>query len=290
LFQTKDFAKRRRLTELQKGGALEAEAKTASIILAAGRGSRMKEFNGNKTLLPLVPGKSPYEGTHPILLHLLRSLPSGPKAVVIHYRKEDVMAATRGLDLTYCEQPELNGTGGALIAARAFLETQACDKMIITMGDVPLVKGDTYRALVKHLENNRLVVLGFRPESRKQYGMLAVEGEQVRKIIEWKYWKTFSEKRRQALNICNSGIYAARKADLLHYLKVLASRPHRVRKEIDGKLNELEEFFITDIVEYICEDGLPVGYVIAENEDEVMGVDDLSALLKAQEIFRAGLP
>jgi bifunctional UDP-N-acetylglucosamine pyrophosphorylase/glucosamine-1-phosphate N-acetyltransferase len=269
---------------------LEAEAKTASIILAAGRGSRMKAFEGNKTLLPLVPGRSPYEGTHPILLQLLRSLPPGPKAVVVHYRKEDVMAATRGLDLTYCEQPELNGTGGALIAARAFLETQACDKMIITMGDVPLVRRDTYRALVKHLGNNRLVVLGFRPESRKQYGMLAVEGEHVRKIIEWKYWKTFSEKRQQALNICNSGIYAARKADLLHYLEVLASRPHRVRKEINGQLKEVEEFFVTDIVEYLCEDDLPVGYVIAQDEDEVMGVDDLAALLKAQEIFRAGLP
>lgn len=269
---------------------MKADIKTASVILAAGRGSRMKEFEGNKTLLPLVPGGSPYEGTHPILLQLLGSLPPGPKAVVINYRKKDVMEATRGLDLTYCEQPELNGTGGALIAARTFLETQECDKMIITMGDVPLVKRDTYQALVKRLENNRLVVLGFRPESRKQYGMLEVEGEQVRKIIEWKYWKTFSEKRQQALNICNSGIYAARKADLLHYLEVLASRPHRVRKEIDGKLNELEEFFITDIVEYLCEDGLPVGYVIAKNEDEVMGVDDLSALLKAQEIFRAGPP
>jgi bifunctional UDP-N-acetylglucosamine pyrophosphorylase/glucosamine-1-phosphate N-acetyltransferase len=266
---------------------LKTDSRTASIILAAGRGSRMKEFEGNKTLLPLVPGRSPYEGRHPILLQLLRNLPPGPKAVVVNYKKEEVMEATRSLDLTYCEQPEINGTGGALLAAKAFVETQDCDKLIITMGDVPLVKRATYEALVRHLDDNCLAVLGFRPESRKQYGMLEVEGTHVRKIIEWKYWKSYSKKRQQALTICNSGIYAARKEDLLHYLLVLASRPHRVHKEVDGKLCELEEFFITDLVEYLCEDGLPVGYVVAKDEEEVMGIDDLPALLKAQEIFRA---
>jgi bifunctional N-acetylglucosamine-1-phosphate-uridyltransferase/glucosamine-1-phosphate-acetyltransferase GlmU-like protein len=67
---------------------------------------------------------------------------------------------------------------------------------------------------------------------------------------------------------------------------VLESRPHQVQKEINGKLREVKEYFITDIVEYMHDDGLPVGFVIADNEDEVMGVDDLSALLKAQRIFK----
>ncbi len=35
----------------------------------------------------------------------------------------------------------------------------------------------------------------------------------------------------------------------------------------------------------MCNDGLPVGYVIG-NEDEVMGVDDLAAITKAQGLFR----
>ena len=67
---------------------------------------------------------------------------------------------------------------------------------------------------------------------------------------------------------------------------MLASRPHKVQKEIDGKLREVKEYFITDIVEYMNNDGLPVGFVISDNEDEVMGVDDLPALIKAQEIFK----
>jgi bifunctional N-acetylglucosamine-1-phosphate-uridyltransferase/glucosamine-1-phosphate-acetyltransferase GlmU-like protein len=50
---------------------------------------------------------------------------------------------------------------------------------------------------------------------------------------------------------------------------------------------EFQEFFITDIVEFMRGDGLKVGYVVAENEDEIMGVDDLPSLKKAQELFRA---
>ena len=73
---------------------------------------------------------------------------------------------------------------------------------------------------------------------------------------------------------------------MLRYLKVLASRPHRVQKEIDGKPEEVEEYFITDLVEYVYEDGLSVAFVISEDENEVMGVDDFSALLKAQKIYK----
>ena len=270
----------------QKKRLLEEKTIVASVILAAGRGSRMKEFNGNKTLLPLKPGETPYKGTQSILLQILSSLPEGPKALVVHHRKEAVIEATRGLNLTYCTQPKLNGTGGGLLAAQSFIESQDCNQIIITMGDVPFVKKATYGSLVKGLSDSSLVVLGFCPESKKQYGVLEIQGTQVCKIIEWKYWKEYPKAKQQTLRICNSGIYAARKEDLLRYLKVLASRPHRVQKEIDGKPEEVEEYFITDLVEYVHEDGLSVGFVISEDENEVMGVDDFSALLKAQKIYK----
>jgi len=260
--------------------------KTASLILAAGRGSRMKGFDGNKTLLPLAPGDSPFKGAHPILLNILNNLPPGPRAVVLNYKKGDLMEATRSLGISYYEQPLLNGTGGALIAAKGFLEAQDYDQLIITMGDVPFVKSATYLNLVKGLKQNSLMVLGFRPSDKKQYGVLEIEGVNVRKIIEWAYWKTYPEETQRQMQICNSGIYAIRRDDLVHHLGTLEQRPHRVSKERDGKFAEVEEFFITDLVELMCEDGLKVGYVLAEDENEVMGVDDLSSLLRAQEIFR----
>ena len=128
-------------------------------------------FEGNKTLLPLVSGDSPFEGSHPILLNILNNLPPGPKAIVINYKKEDLIHATRSYEISTYEQPQLNGTGGALIAAREFLQTGDYDLMVITMGDVPLVSMATYHNLFKGLEENNLMVLGFRPSDKKQYGV-----------------------------------------------------------------------------------------------------------------------
>lgn len=260
---------------------------TASIILAAGRGSRMEGYNGNKTLLPLCPEGSPWAGARPILVEIISNLPPGPKAVVVHYRKEDIVETTRQLELIYCEQPRLDGTGGALLAARGFLERLECEHVIITMGDVPLVREETYRRLLQPLNNRSLVVLGFRPPSRKQYGVLEIESGRVKRIIEWKYLKGLPEERRDALRICNAGIYAARRKDILAYLPTLEARPHRVEKTIAGRNRWLKEFFITDLVEYMNEDGRDVGCLIAEDETEVMGVDDFSSLERARRIYRA---
>lgn len=258
---------------------------TASIILVAGRGSRMEGFNGNKTLLPLIPGESPYKGSQPILLHIIENLPSGPKALIVHYKKDDIIKATGGLGLYYCEQPELNGTGGALLAAEDFLTAQNCEHVIVTMGDVPFVKKKTYLRLIERLEEYGLMVLGFCPKDKRQYGVLEINRGNVQRIIEWKYWKDYSIAKQNELKVCNSGIYTARKQDLLRYMTVLASRPQIVHKEINGKAVALEEFFITDLIEYMVADGLSVGYLVAEDENETMGIDDLPALKKAQELF-----
>jgi bifunctional N-acetylglucosamine-1-phosphate-uridyltransferase/glucosamine-1-phosphate-acetyltransferase GlmU-like protein len=48
----------------------------------------------------------------------------------------------------------------------------------------------------------------------------------------------------------------------------------------------MEEYFITDLVEFMDHDGKNAGFIIADDEDEVMGVDDLSTLLRAQEKFK----
>jgi len=258
----------------------------ASIILAAGRGSRMKGFEGNKTLLPLLPSGNPFQGSHPILVHIIGSLPPGPKAVVVNHRKEEVREATRALGLTYCEQPELNGTGGALLATGPFLHALACERLIITMGDVPLVKEKTYLQLVESLDSRPFTVLGFRPADKRQYGVLDRDGDRVKRILEWKYWSALPKDEQKRMDLCNSGIYAARIRDLLPYLAVLRSKPHVVSKEREGKMVPVEEYFITDLVELLDRDGKSVGCILAEDEEEVMGVDDLPALQRAQEKFR----
>jgi bifunctional UDP-N-acetylglucosamine pyrophosphorylase/glucosamine-1-phosphate N-acetyltransferase len=265
--------------------SLTQESQVASFILAAGRGSRMQGFEGNKTLLPLVPEGAPCEGSRPILLQIIDTLPFGPKIVVVHHRKQDIMDATRMLELTYCFQRDLNGTGGALLAARRILENLACRRILITLGDVPLVRPDTYLTLIEKLAEASLVVLGFKPVSKMQYGVLHVAGEQVRKIVEWKYWKDFPEERQRAFEICNSGIFAVRKEALLSSLPELAATPHKVNKVIEGEATQFDEYFITDLVEILDRSGHSVRFILAKDEEEVMGVDDRSALIRVQELY-----
>jgi bifunctional UDP-N-acetylglucosamine pyrophosphorylase / glucosamine-1-phosphate N-acetyltransferase len=259
----------------------------ATVVMAAGRGSRMKGYDGNKTLLPLVPGAAPFEGERPILRHILASTPAGPKAIVVHFRRKDVEAATADLNATYCEQPELNGTGGAVLAVRDFLAEQTAEAVLVTMGDVPFVKPETYGRLLAALETHPLVVLGFQPADRKQYGVLEIDGDRVTRITEHKYWREYPPERQAALSVCNAGIYAARRRVLLDYLPILESRPQIVRKERDGRMTEIREYFLTDIAEYMTDDGLSVGFALVEEEMETLGVDDPEALARAQRHYRS---
>jgi len=265
---------------------LKRDTIIASVIFAAGKGSRMKGYEGNKTLLPLIAEGSAFQGRRPILLRIIKNLPPGPKALVVNYKKEDVIRATGGLGLTYCEQPLLNGTGGALLAAGGFLENNSFDRLLITMGDIPLVRTSTFENLLKALDNNQMAVLGFRPAAKKEYGVLEIADGRVKRITEWKYWKDYPKARQDTLDICNSGIYAVTRDALLHYLRILGGNPHKVVKEREGRMVEVEEFFITDMVGLMSNDGLSVGYCLPEDEYEVMGVDDIHSLEKAREIYR----
>ena len=258
----------------------------ASIIMAAGRGSRMAGYNGNKTLLPLKPEGSVFFGQNPLLLHIIDQLPSGPKAIVVHHCQNDIRHATRHLDVTYFEQPVLNGTGGAILAARPFLDAIECDRCIITMGDVPFINPATYVRLVECLNDNAMAILGFKPADKKQYGVLEIESDRVECITEWKFWRDYPPARQAALSICNAGIYAAQRQTLLRYLPILASRPQIVHKNINGQMTPIEEYFITDLIEFMVKDDLAVGYIVSDDETESMGIDDQVALEKAQSLYK----
>jgi len=258
----------------------------ASIVMAAGRGSRMKAYDGNKTLLPLIAGKTPFEGERPLLVHILEALPPGPKTVIVHFCADDVRAATAHLGLSYCFQPELNGTGGALLAAREFVMRQSDCDFIVTMGDVPFVTPETYRRLASKLAAHDMAVLGFVPKDRRQYGVLEIAGDRVARITEWKYWKDYPPDRLATLSVCNAGIYAVRREAMKRFVPVLESRPQVVHKARNGEMDPIREYFITDLVEYMNDAGLSIGYQLAADETETMGVDDPQALTRAQALYR----
>ena len=102
-----------------------------AVILAAGRGTRMEELT---TAVPkpmlLVDGKT-------LLEHKLDALPDEIQEVVIivgHLSdviKMQYKGTYRGRTLVYVEQSELNGTAGALWAAKGVLK----DKFLVLNGD-----------------------------------------------------------------------------------------------------------------------------------------------------------
>ena len=112
----------------------------------------MEGYEGNKTLLPLEPDSSVFNGRRPIIMHLMENLPVGPKSIIVNHRKDEVMATTRDVGVVYCEQPVLNGTGGAILATGDFIASQTAQRVIITMGDVPFVNKSTYQDLVAGLD------------------------------------------------------------------------------------------------------------------------------------------
>jgi len=255
--------------------------KAVSIVFAAGKGTRMLGYGGNKTLLPLIAGTSLYDGDRPLLLEVLTNLPPGPIGIVVHHRAAEVLAATKSFSVTHILQQTTNGTGGALLAARRFLETVTEDGVVITMGDVPLIRRVTYEKLIRGLEKQSLVVLAFEPRDRARYGMLEMDGEKVLRIIEWKYWHTYSAERQARLRFCNAGVYAVERSVLLRYLDRLADQPHHVQKLQGKEWVSIQEYFLTDLVELMSNDGVSIGWVLAP-EAEVGGVDTPEALQAVQ--------
>jgi bifunctional N-acetylglucosamine-1-phosphate-uridyltransferase/glucosamine-1-phosphate-acetyltransferase GlmU-like protein len=135
------------------------------------------------------------------------------------------------------------------------------------------------------------VVLGFQPTNLKQYGILEIDGKTVKKIVEWKYWQSFSKNEMSHLGgVCNTGIYAARLKIVAKFLDRLEKNPHVVIKERNGRPVEIKEYFITDLVELMIKDGIETGYTVAPDEKEVMGIDDPDALKTAQELYRGKTP
>ena len=244
----------------------------------------MLGYAGNKTLLPLIPGTSAYDGEHPLLHEVLANLPPGPVGIVVHHCAADVERATKDFAVVHIPQPVTNGTGGALLAARSFLETARQDAVIITMGDVPLIRRTTYAKLLRMLDEREFVILAFEPSDRAHYGMLEMDGESVLRIVEWKYWFTFSPARQARLKFCNAGVYAARRSTLLTYLDRFAHQPHVVQKQQGDEWVTINEYFLTDLVELMSNDGLSVGWVPAP-EEEVTGVDTPEALQVVQKHY-----
>jgi len=233
----------------------------AAIILAAGKGTRMKS-DLHKVLHPIA-GRA-------MLLHLIDSvaaLQPERTVVVTGAASEQVEAAVAPLGVATARQDEQLGTGHAVRQAEGALVGFDGDVLVL-YGDVPLVSAATMRAMLDRLhadDEPAAVVLGFRPVDPGAYGRVIADPDgRIAKMVEFKD-ATATER---AETLCNSGLMAARARDLFALLA-------RV-----GNDNAAGEYYLPDIVMLAAADGRPSA-VIETQADEVAGVNsraELSAL------------
>lgn len=235
----------------------------AAIILAAGKGTRMKSAT-HKVLHRI--------GGRPMIGHLLASLDEVETArnvVVVGALKEQVEAEIPDAAIAV-QEPQL-GTGDAVLAAREAMAGFEGDVLTL-YGDVPFVAPETLRAMIDaRREGADLVVLGFRPADAAAYGRLVQSPDgSLARIVEF---KDASEAER-AIGLCNSGVMAA---DCAHLFALL----DRVTND-----NAKGEYYLTDIVELAVGDGGRVAVVEAD-EAEVIGINSRAELAEAEAVFQA---
>jgi bifunctional UDP-N-acetylglucosamine pyrophosphorylase/glucosamine-1-phosphate N-acetyltransferase len=233
-------------------------SKLAAIVLAAGKGTRMKS-DLHKVLHPIAG--------RPMLMHLLASLDTlAPErvVVVVGSGRDQLEAALAGRDVALAVQEPQLGTGHAVQQAEAAL-AGFDGTVLILYGDVPFVSADTMARLVARLDEAdapAAVVLGFRPADPAAYGrILADEAGRIDKMVEY---KDASEAER-AVTLCNSGLMAVRARDLFALLA-------RVSND-----NAAGEYYLPDIVMLAAGDGR-ASAVIETDAGEVAGVNSRAEL------------
>ncbi|MBO0717561.1 MAG: bifunctional UDP-N-acetylglucosamine diphosphorylase/glucosamine-1-phosphate N-acetyltransferase GlmU [Rhizobiales bacterium] len=239
-----------------------------AIVLAAGEGTRMRSARP-KVLHPLA-GRS-------LLAHVLGTIGQAgvtATAVVIGPGEAAVAAEVkRAAPEAECfVQQVRRGTAHAVLAARAAIEGQA-DDILIVYGDTPLVQPASLSRLRAAIADGAAVaVLGFRASDSTGYGRLIVDNNQLVAIREEA--DASASERQTAL--CNGGTMALAGKTALAILQRISDH------------NRKHEFYLTDAVEIAR--GMALRAVAVEvEEDDMRGINTKKQLAEAEAVAQQRL-
>lgn len=240
-----------------------------AIILAAGKGTRMQSIDPNhsKVSYPIL-GK-------PIINYVLDALkPLGFKkeVVVVGFGGE----ITKSLVEKECDvvwQKEILGTGHAVQQAEPLLKDLEGETLII-YGDTPLVSPQTISSIlhIHEKENNALTVVSAILPDATGYGRMIRE-EKSNHLLAIREETDCSE-YELGVSEANTGICVFDNKLLFKYLK-----------KMDNK-NNRKLFYLSQLVELMLKDNLPVGSYVVEDMVEVFGINDRIQLAYAAKIMR----
>lgn len=238
----------------------------AVVILAAGRGSRMKSD---------VPKVLHHVAHAPLLVHAMQSAQSVDAAhmvVVTGHGGEAVGKAAQAYDpnTIIVTQEEQLGTAHAVQQAAAAL-SDFDGNVIVLYGDTPFIKENTLRDMLTARENGAsVVVLGFEAAEPRLYGRL-VKGADggLDAIVEAKD----ATPAQLAINLCNSGVICADCGTLFKLIETIEAN------------NGSGEYYLTDVVELARSMDHACAAII-RSEAETMGVNSRADLATADAAFQ----
>ncbi|MBX3119107.1 MAG: bifunctional UDP-N-acetylglucosamine diphosphorylase/glucosamine-1-phosphate N-acetyltransferase GlmU [Fimbriimonadaceae bacterium] len=236
----------------------------AAIVLAAGKGTRMKS--------ELPKGLFPICG-QPMAKLVGETLKSAgaERVVVVVGHGGDLMIEALGDGFEYVWQREQNGTGHAALMAESALGTFE-GPVVICAADTPLLDEATLRALVEeHREAHAdLTMATAHLPDPSGYGRVVRDvHNRATKIVEEKD----ANPKIKAIKEVNSGLYCVNASILFRLLSTLSNK------------NAQGEYYLTDIVEAVFESG---GRVETRSfpPSILLGVNDRWQLAEAEESYR----
>ncbi|MBF97102.1 MAG: Bifunctional protein GlmU [Alphaproteobacteria bacterium MarineAlpha9_Bin4] len=232
------------------------------IILAAGKGTRMN--SATPKVLHKIANRE-------IIMHIVDTCTKmKPENIYIVLGKNsDEIKKLLPKQVKIIIQNQQFGTAHALLCAKKKLE-KVKGNLLVLYGDVPFLELKTLKQLIK--KNDNINMLGFETLSPKGYGRIKFKKTKVLQVIEDKNLKDEDKK----IKICYSGIFSGNNKKIFDLLS-------KVKKNKNKK-----EFLLTDIFGIANSQNLQISLFLAP-EKEVMGINNLYQLSKAEEYFQSKL-
>lgn len=238
------------------------------IILAAGEGKRMKSKHSKVTHKIL--GKSMIEWVY----NAVKKAGAADCIVVVGHRADEVRECL-GEKVKYAIQEQQLGTGHAVMQVVPYLKEKEDGYVMIMCGDMPLISSDTIKnAIKKHIEDkNAVTILTAEFDDPTGYGRIVKNGDKVIKIIEEKD-ATPQEKNIKEVN---SGLYCFNVKPLIEALQRITNN------------NNQKEYYLTDTIEILINQGEKVETYKIKDNYEIMGINDKIQLSQAVKILRKNI-
>lgn len=192
--------------------------------------------------------------------------------VVVGHQADAVREVAEAAGVRTIEQKEQLGTGHAVLCGEALLAGLG-GRMLVTVGDCPLIRPETLHALAErqHKSGAAAVVLTADVADATGYGrIIRDQNGAVEAIVEH---KAASDAQRTVKEI-NSGIYCFDSKEFWKHVREI---------ETD---NPAREYYLTDMIGILNRAGLRVAATKIADAGELLGINDRVQLAEADGILR----